>query len=204
MYNLFQCGTKAEVDGIPGILEAYRQVFSSGLVMSGPADLTQVIDTAASFATTAEEEAKREGKMKYGILLIISNGEISNMNATLASLQKASDAPLSIVVVGVGNNDFSAMNQLDDQRNYRDILQFVEFNAYRNNSMFLAQATLAEIPGQLVNYYQRKGVKPLPAVKVAEADIPVVTQQDDIDLNFNFDANGNIAIAGGSGSQGYY
>jgi len=172
--------------------------------MSGPTSFTQVIDTASSFATKAQEEANQEGKMKYGILLIITNGTVSDVDETLASLEKASDAPLSIVVVCVGDNDFTAMNELDDQRSYRDILQFVEFNAHKHDSNSLTQATLNEIPGQLVGYFQRNGINPSPPVQVAEDEILYVQQQEDINLNFGFDPNGNISVAGDSGAYASY
>ena len=39
----FQCGSKDEVDGVDGILQAYRNTFKSGLVMSGPTDISEII-----------------------------------------------------------------------------------------------------------------------------------------------------------------
>jgi len=197
VYHLFQCGPTAEVNGVAGILEAYHQTFKSGLVMSSPTVVTQVIDTAASFARKGQQEAQSEGKIKYSILLILTDGAVSDINATIASLRAASDAPLSIVVVGIGNADFSAMQNLDDLGSCTDILQFVEFNAHKNDANSLTQATLNEIPDQLVGYFQRNGIQPPPPVQVAEEEIQVEAQEEEIDLNFNFRSNGNISVSGG-------
>lgn len=52
--HCFQVGPNAEVKGVDGILGAYRQVFSSGITMSGPTDITEVIQTAAAFAISGQ------------------------------------------------------------------------------------------------------------------------------------------------------
>jgi hypothetical protein len=48
--HLFQCGSGEKVQGVEGILEAYKSVFSSDLTMSGPTVFDQVIKAAASRA----------------------------------------------------------------------------------------------------------------------------------------------------------
>ena len=92
-------------------------------------------------------------------------------DATIAEIVTASELPLSIVIVGVGNADFSAMNILDaddtplvsrGRRMQRDIVQFVAFRDFdegRNGAM-LAKETLREIPGQVVGYMATRGIRP--------------------------------------------
>lgn len=69
--------------------------------------------------------------------------------------------PLSIIIVGIGNADFTNMNRLDGddglynskgQRAARDIVQFVPFREMNNNSRRLASELLAELPAQVVQY----------------------------------------------------
>ena len=43
----------------------------------------------------------------YSILLIITDGEILDMNQTIDLINKASKIPLSIIIIGVGNNNFA-------------------------------------------------------------------------------------------------
>lgn len=87
----------------------------------------------------------------------------------------ASQLPLSIVIVGIGNADFTSMNELDSDNGLlnlngkyasRDIVQFVPFrdflyqpDPYRA-SYELARALLAEIPTQLVAFMKSKNILP--------------------------------------------
>jgi len=74
------------------------------------------------------------------VLLIITDGEITDMDQTLFTIVQASGLPMSIIVVGVGAADFTAMNILDGdegvlkapngQRARRDIVQFVPFRQF--------------------------------------------------------------------------
>ena len=47
---------------------------------------------------------------QYNILLIITDGQISDMEATVDQVVYGSELPLSIIIVGVGSADFSAMD----------------------------------------------------------------------------------------------
>jgi hypothetical protein len=79
---------------------------------------------------------------------------------------------MSIVIVGIGDEDFGLMKILDgdDQRLYstderrfasRDIVQFVKFNDFKTKPMHvLAAETLAEIPREVVNYFKSRGITP--------------------------------------------
>ena len=56
----------------------------------------------------------------YFVLLIITDGIITDMEDTKRSIVAAAGLPMSIIIVGVGNEDFSAMEELDgDERNSR-------------------------------------------------------------------------------------
>lgn len=113
---------------------------------------------------------------KYNILLIITDGVISDLQKTIDQIVYGSELPLSIIIVGVGSADFSAMDELDADETplyssaYRkqmaaDIVQFVPFRDFANNPMQLAKETLEEVPGQMLNYFRRKGIRPNPATE---------------------------------------
>ena len=114
---------------------------------------------------------------KYSVLLIITDGEITDFPETVDAIVRASTLPLSIVIVGVGSADFSAMNALDGDDSVlvssqgtpakRDVVQFVAFRdfAYHDGSLngeALSKAVLAEIPGQLVQFMTGNGIQPRP------------------------------------------
>ena len=93
------------------------------------------------------------------------------MQKTIDEIVRGSSLPLSIIIVGVGQEDFSSMEVLDadDEPLYsktykksmeRDIVQFVPFRKFKNNPLTLAKETLNEVPNQLVGFFESKGIKP--------------------------------------------
>jgi len=109
--------------------------------------------------------------MMYNILLILTDGEIHDMQITKDLIVEASDLPLSIIIVGVGRADFGMMVELDsddqllrDSRGHpakRDIVQFVEFKEFSNRGpQALAEEVLKEVPTQLVQYMMQHGIQP--------------------------------------------
>jgi Copine/C2 domain len=198
--HCFQVGNSAEVKGVAGILDAYHNVFKSGLIMSGPTLFDQIIDYAANRATTAQQVASSRNQQAYTVLLILTDGAVTDVAATQAALDRASRAPLSVVIVGVGNADFSGMRFLDDSnatsRGFRDIAQFVPFNEHAKNSVSLTSETLREIPSQLERYFSLMNVAPRPAIKRSDSEI-AVESEDEIDLTLNIGADDEIVIAAG-------
>mmetsp|Transcript_12868 Transcript_12868/g.29036 ORF Transcript_12868/g.29036 Transcript_12868/m.29036 type:complete len:357 (+) Transcript_12868:1008-2078(+) len=199
--HCFQCGPDPEVHGVEGVLNAYTKTFSSGLIMSGPTVFTEVVSMAAKKAQDSATKAQSAGKQSYTILLIVTDGAVSDPPATAAELEKSSSAPLSVVIVGVGNADFSAMHFLDDHAKpgQRDIAQFVPFNKHNSSSADLTQATLHEIPDQLVGHFQSRGISPLPPVQLEDEEIVIEPEEDEIDLSLDFE-DGNIQVARGGDS----
>ncbi len=82
---------------------------------------------------------------QYFTLLIITDGVISDMDETRHAIVQASKLPMSIIIIGVGNADFAAMEFLDGDASVlrsntgeeavRDIVQFVPFRDFRNVSI---------------------------------------------------------------------
>lgn len=138
----------------------------------GPTNFSPVILNTVEIARLYQD-----GK-HYFVLLIITDGIISDMQATIRAIIQAAKLPISIIIVGVGNADFSAMDELDGDDTRlnldgvyaeRDIVQFVPFNqflaqrgSYERSQADLAKAVLAEIPDQMTGYMNSKGFKPQP------------------------------------------
>ena len=182
--HCFQVGDAEESIGVNGVLQSYRSVFKTGLVMSSPTDFTQVMESAAQRSTTALTAAQSQGRLAYTILLIVTDGAVSDVDAAAVCIQKLKDRPFSVVIVGVGDADFTAMKFLDDIPDMqRDFVQFVEFNQHAGNKTSLTNTTLHEIPDQLANYFTLKGITPGKAIVADEPDIVVEDEEEDIDLN---------------------
>lgn len=82
------------------------------------------------------------------MLLILTDGAIHDMDQTVNLLVNNCKLPLSIIIVGIGNADFSNMNTLDGDNGLynssgakavRDIVQFVPFNQVQMNPDLLAR-----------------------------------------------------------------
>ena len=86
------------------------------------------------------------------MLLIITDGVITDMDETRSAIVNASRLPMSIIIVGVGGADFTAMEFLDGddgilrsatgQAAMRDIVQFVPFRQFQNVSSDLKPKSL--------------------------------------------------------------
>ena len=158
------------------------------------------MQTAAARAESMQEAAKREGRQAYTILLILTDGAVSDVQATATCINQISDTPLSIVIVGIGNADFSAMRFLDDMNNgpgKRDIVQFLSFREHSRSSQALTSATLDEIPRQLESYFRSRGIEPLPPIKRSDMDI-VVEDEDEIDLSLDVKEDEIVVTGGGT------
>ncbi|PVD25046.1 hypothetical protein C0Q70_15543 [Pomacea canaliculata] len=145
-------------------------------LLYGPTNFAPCINHVARFAQSAASGND------YFILLIITDGIITDMPQTTEAIVNASSLPMSIIIVGVGDADFEAMEILDgdDVRlsfkgRYaeRDIVQFVPMRNFVGRGgddvaavqERLAKEVLEEIPDQFLSYMKRHNVKPKPPLQ---------------------------------------
>lgn len=199
--HCFQVGKSAELHGIAGMLEGYRGVFSTGLTMSGPTVFAEVIDFAAAQARAKQDANAAVGEQSYTILLILTDGAVTDIEQTKTAIRNASTAPLSIVIVGIGNADFSTMQFLDDFQKQegghtRDIVQFVEFSRHSHDRTALTRETLDEIPDQMVNYFYQNNIMPLPPVSGSKINIYAedYNSEEDISLEITETETGEVRL----------
>ncbi|XP_048086172.1 copine-4 isoform X1 [Alosa alosa] len=156
-----------ECAGIQGVLEAYQNCLPK-IQLYGPTNIAPII---MKVANAASEEMHTKEAMEYFILLILTDGVITDMADTREAIVHASHLPMSVIIVGIGNADFSDMQMLDGDDGIlrspkgepvlRDIVQFVPFHNFKHASpAALAKSVLAEVPNQVVDYYNGKSIKP--------------------------------------------
>uniref|UniRef100_A0A8C5WCN6 Copine 4 n=1 Tax=Leptobrachium leishanense TaxID=445787 RepID=A0A8C5WCN6_9ANUR len=156
-----------ECAGIQGVVEAYQNCLPK-LQLYGPTNIAPIIQKVAK---SASEETHTMEATQYFILLILTDGVITDMADTREAIVHASHLPMSVIIVGVGNADFSDMQMLDGDDGIlrspkgepvlRDIVQFVPFRNFKHASpAALAKSVLAEVPNQVVDYYNGKAIKP--------------------------------------------
>lgn len=134
--------------GLTGCLAQYQQIVER-VKLYGPTSFAPLIRQAIHLV--------RESR-QYHILLIVADGQVSGpcLKPTIDAIVEASDYPLSIITVGVGDGPWNAMQKFDDDLPTRrfDNFQFVDFNTvftkYPKEKRETAFAThaLMEIPDQ--------------------------------------------------------
>ncbi|KAM9148510.1 copine-5 isoform 2-T2 [Pangshura tecta] len=85
--------------GIEGILEAYHKSLKT-VQLYGPTNFAPVVNHVARYATTEQDGSQ------YFVLLIITDGVISDMAQTKEAIVNAAKLPMSIIIVGVGQAEF--------------------------------------------------------------------------------------------------
>ncbi|KAG9333068.1 hypothetical protein JZ751_013536 [Albula glossodonta] len=152
---------------IEGVVEAYRQCLPQ-VKLYGPTNFSPIINHVARFAAQA---AQQKTASQYFVLLIITDGVITDLDQTSSAIVNASQLPMSIIIIGVGGADFSAMEFLDGddgrlraptgETAVRDIVQFVPYRQFQNAPpQALAQCVLAELPQQVSSFFSLYKLKP--------------------------------------------
>uniref|UniRef100_A0A3B4BPE3 Copine-4 n=1 Tax=Pygocentrus nattereri TaxID=42514 RepID=A0A3B4BPE3_PYGNA len=134
-----------ECAGIQGVVEAYQNCLPK-IQLYGPTNIAPIIQKVAN---SASEEMHTKEAMEYFILLILTDGVITDMADTREAIVHASHLPMSVIIVGVGNADFSDMQMLDGDDGIlrspkgepvlRDIVQFVPFRNFKHVSFWPLQ-----------------------------------------------------------------
>ena len=126
------------VNGIEQTIAHYRHSLNN-INLYGPPKFSEIINQVNDHV---EASPVNYNNQSYHILLIITDGIINDMKETVDQIVRGSSSAMCIIIIGVGDADFSQMEELDgdDEALYSqrfrkyveaDIVQFVPFNKYK-------------------------------------------------------------------------
>jgi len=178
--------------GVEGLLSNYRNTLDS----VSPCEPTRYSEV---LQFVLEDIVRATSEVEYTVVLMITDGGVSDFRETKDVLVKMSSHPISVVLVGVGEGDMSSLVKLDSDRARlcsgdiqaeRDIVQFVELKKFlpagsldpaefrhelepSEAKLKLARAVLMEIPRQVTEFMRKAGIGP------RVPDIPTFTEDFD-------------------------
>lgn len=147
-------------DGFEDALARYRELVPQ-VKLAGPTSFAPIIEAAMDIVVQSD--------CQYHVLLIIADGQVTRSvdtgsgqlspqeQSTIDAIVAASEFPLSIVLVGVGDGPWDMMEEFDDNIPQRafDNFQFVNFTEIMSRNIptqqketAFALAALMEIPTQ--------------------------------------------------------
>lgn len=149
-------------------MEAYKMTLNL-VDFAGPTHFANIIQQTIG---DAEEAQVSQSNQEYFVLLIITDGDIHDMQETINAIVAASFQPISIVIVGLGSASFESMVVLDADDDplvdsygrtmSRDIVQFLAYRKVQNSPTRLAKEVLDELPREIVNFFMSKMITPNP------------------------------------------
>ena len=173
------------VTGTAGLLAAYGAAITSpNLKLYGPTnfaptlrrvrdEVAQRMVQLAQYRQGGMDDLQFVRHLPFTLVLILTDGVITDLADTKDEIVRCSHLPISVIIVGVGRAQFDSMVELDADQHAltasngevarRDIVQFVPFNDFvgKEGGMeeALARETLAELPGQVMEYMAMEGVR---------------------------------------------
>lgn len=168
-FNVSHCFPVTEFEGgdpfcsgVDGLVRAYRATLDR-IQLYGPTIFSEILRTVGVIVSRRTEAAVRAGNnsLAYTVLLMLTDGVISDYDATTAELIKLSSLPLSIVIIGLGTEDFGKMHAFDSSNGLlrrgtefalREFVQFVPFQEFKGDLSSLAEKVLGGIPDQVMSY----------------------------------------------------
>ncbi|KJH47590.1 Copine [Dictyocaulus viviparus] len=160
--------------GLDGVIEAYRK--AQGVVIPSK---TSKFAPVVSYATRMSYRSGFRG-LHYHVLTIFSRGTPTDLKELSAALASASDAPLSVIIVGIGNGDFSQLLKLSLKRKEgtRACLQFIAMDdildvdsSPSENRSRLAQKALCLIPQQMTDFMHSANIAAKPPIQACRSPL---------------------------------
>jgi len=95
-----------EVVGLEEVIKVYKEALTR-YKFHGPTIFSELLKMATDYIVSEQEEDADANK--YFILLIMTDGDINDFEKTRDQIIFASKLPMSIIIIGIGNEKFTQM-----------------------------------------------------------------------------------------------
>jgi hypothetical protein len=150
----------SNVVGTEGVEQAYRAVLET-LEFSNPCYLHKTLQNLV-MPYEHRPMSNSSGPKVYNILVILTQGELDDFEEFKEQLVRASNLPLSVVIVGMGGTAFPQLTTADSDHclmkstsgniEERDFVQRLVYADFKGNDRGFLHEAFAEIPRQLQEF----------------------------------------------------
>ncbi|KAN0015897.1 hypothetical protein ACTFIU_005846 [Dictyostelium citrinum] len=168
-YSVIDDRPNTQKPGINGAIELYNKAIPK-IKFNSPTNLRLIIGDATRSALDGFDSTH----LKYSILLILIDNDITDYKETVDEIVESSKAPLSIIFIGVGDHcTFKNIPQLDGENNgdirlvdslsrkqIRDNVHFISFKDFSINPIDFQNEILRKLPNQLTEFMEYKNYLP--------------------------------------------
>lgn len=152
--DYFTLSSKGEsLSSIDDLLQAYRAATTS-VELFGPSNLAPMI----KYLGHKIKSTTSSNKWTYHVILVLTDGILDDVQLAKQAIADCKDLPMSIVIIGIGNEDFSGMKAINDlerkpRSSRRDICSFFRFRSFAAHPDRLALEIHRNLEEQIDDFY---------------------------------------------------
>ncbi|CAJ0607391.1 unnamed protein product [Cylicocyclus nassatus] len=160
--------------GLDGVIEAYRKAESLVTPMKS-AKFAPIVNAAI-------KSSQRSGfrGLHYHVLAIFTRGVPMDLKELHSAIVAAADAPLSVIIIGIGSADFNPLLKLATKRKegVRPCLQLITIadlidasDTLSENRSRIAQKALRAVPEQMADFMHAANIAAKPPIQVCRSPL---------------------------------
>jgi hypothetical protein len=179
-----------KISGTDGLDKAYRNALFS-VNMWGPTIFSEILEEGIKSAKSTWSNKLNV----YHVLIILTDGELHDFDASADKLKEMSNLPISTVFIGIGNEDFSNIshlnkNSLQENANLRECSQFLALRNYSHLDEMVKEC-LNTVSLQICHFMKIQGKKPTHLESV-----PIVTEKHEEEKQEDKTQKKNLIVPG--------
>ncbi|CAI5441283.1 unnamed protein product [Caenorhabditis angaria] len=160
--------------GLDGVMDSYRKA-QTMVTSLKESKLSPVIN----YVTRMSHRSGFRG-LHYHVLALFTRGEVTDLKDIQQAINAASDAPLSILIIGMGDYDFTSLQKLCAKKKdgKRECCQFIHLKTLLNgadapwkNKSRIAETALKSVPNHMVQFMHNANIAAKPPIQVCRSPL---------------------------------